>query len=167
MAFVPEAGAGAGPDAGTCSGPEATERAATLTPGICSVTLRALSIDEVVALAVRAGAPRVRIWAGTVEPAEAGQQVWDAVVEDTRRIAALAGAQGLRLAFEFHGGTLTSTVEGTLRLRHQRRRLPAQDRHGRRVASTTDHLCGLAPCGRAVRSCGEHQKWSRVAGLKR
>lgn len=161
MALVPDAGSEA-------TGP------ATLTPGICSVTLRSRSVDEVVAiaaaaglsgiewgtdvhvvdaasadrareacataglkvlslgsyyragtfgdfddvvaLAVRAGAPRVRIWAGTVEPAEAGQQDWDAVIQDSRRIAALAAAQGLQLAFEFHGGTLTSTVDGTLDL---------------------------------------------------
>lgn len=170
MEFVPDADTVAGTDAG----PDATERAAMLTPGVCSVTLRSLGIDEVVAvaaaaglagiewgtdvhvadaasadharkacaaaglkvlslgsyyragtfgdfddvvaLAVRAGAPRVRIWAGTVEPAEAEPQEWDAVVADTRRIAALAAAQDLQLAFEFHGGTLTSTVDGTLEL---------------------------------------------------
>jgi sugar phosphate isomerase/epimerase len=155
-------------------GIDPTQQVATLTPGICSVTLRSHSIDEVVAvaagaglsgiewgadvhvvdaasadharqacaaaglkvlslgsyyragtfgefddavaLAVRAGAPRVRIWAGTVEPNDAGQQLWDAVVADTRRIAALAAENGLQLAFEYHGGTLTSTVEGTLEL---------------------------------------------------
>lgn len=161
MAFAPRA--------------ESTEsRAATLIPGICSVTLRSHSIDEVaavasasglsgiewgtdvhvhdadsadrareacaaaglkilslgsyyragsfgdfddvVALAVRVGAPRIRIWAGSVEPDDADQQVWDAVVADTQRIAGLAAEHGILLAYEFHGGTLTSTVEGTLEL---------------------------------------------------
>ncbi|MGO4807731.1 sugar phosphate isomerase/epimerase family protein [Arthrobacter sp. 2MCAF15] len=155
-------------------GSDPMKQAATLTPGICSVTLRSHGIDEVVAvaagaglsgiewgtdvhvvdaasadharqacdaaslkvlslgsyyragtfgdfdhavaLAVRAGAPRLRIWAGTVEPDDAPPQLWDAVVADTRRIAALAAEYGLQLAFEFHGGTLTSTVEGTLEL---------------------------------------------------
>lgn len=72
--------------------------------------------EDIVALAVQAGAPRVRIWAGTVEPNDADQQAWDAVVQDTWRIAALAAEQGLQLAFEFHRGTLTSTAEGALKL---------------------------------------------------
>lgn len=152
-------------------------RAATITPGLCSVTLRSHSIDEVVAIAseaglsgiewgtdvhvkdadsadrareacadaglkvlslgsyyragsfdeldvfdelvalsVRAAAPRVRIWAGTVEPRDADPQLWDAVVADTKRIAELAGGQGIQLAFEFHGGTLTSTAAAALEL---------------------------------------------------
>ena len=156
------------------SGSDPIKRPATLTSGICSVTLRAHSIDEVVAvaavaglsgiewgtdvhvvdaasadharqacaaaglkvlslgsyyragdfddfddivkLAVRVGAPRVRIWAGTVEPDDADQQLWEAVVADTRRIGALASEHGLQLAFEYHGGTLTSTLQGTLEL---------------------------------------------------
>lgn len=72
--------------------------------------------DQILALSVRAGAPRVRVWAGNVEPVDANEHVWDAVVEDTRRIAGLAAEHGLELAFEFHGGTLTSTAEATLEL---------------------------------------------------
>ena len=44
--------------------------------------------DVVAALAARLGAPRIRIWAGEVEPADADEGTWDAVVGDTRRIAA-------------------------------------------------------------------------------
>lgn len=146
----------------------------TLNPGLCSVTLRAHSVDEVVSFASRAGlagiewgsdvhvpdaaaaahakkacadaglrifslgsyyragtfgdfeptlaraaglgAPRVRIWAGSLEPHEADAGTWDAVVEDTRRIAALAAGQGVDLAFEFHNRSLTATVDGTLEL---------------------------------------------------
>ncbi|OFI36721.1 AP endonuclease [Arthrobacter sp. SW1] len=146
----------------------------TLNPGLCSVTLRSRSIDEVVAIAADAGlagiewggdvhvpeaaaaarakaacaeaqlrifslgsyyragtfgefepvldvasalgAPRVRIWAGSVEPHEADAGTWDAVVEDTRRIAALAAGRGVDLAFEFHNRSLTATVDGTLEL---------------------------------------------------
>jgi len=145
-----------------------------LSPGLCSVTLRSRSIDEVVAVAAEAGlagiewgsdvhvpdadaaarakaacadaglrvfslgsyyragtfgdfeptlaiaagigAPRVRIWAGSLEPHEADAGTWDAVVEDTRRIAALAAGQGVELAFEFHNHSLTATVDGTLEL---------------------------------------------------
>ncbi len=146
----------------------------TLSPGLCSVTLRSHSVEEVVtlaagsglagiewgsdvhvpdaaaaarakracadaglrvfslgsyyragtfgdfeptlALAAGIGAPRVRIWAGSLEPHEADAGTWDAVVEDTRRIAAPAAGQGIELAFEFHNHSLTSTVEGTLEL---------------------------------------------------
>lgn len=146
----------------------------TLSPGLCSVTLRSHSVEEVVALAAKAGlagiewgsdvhvsdaaaaarakeacadaglrvlslgsyyragtfgdfettlalaagvgAPRVRIWAGSLEPNEADAGTWDAVVEDTRRIAALAAGRGVDLAFEFHNRSLTSTVDGTLEL---------------------------------------------------
>ena len=145
-----------------------------LNPGICSVTLRALGIDDVVRAAAAAGltgiewgsdvhvhdaasaayaraateaaglrvlslgsyyragsfgdfeevlvrstelgAPRIRIWAGDLGSAEAGGEHWDAVVEDTQRIAGLAGARGTGLAFEYHGGTLTDTPESTLEL---------------------------------------------------
>lgn len=146
----------------------------TLSPGLCSVTLRSHSVEEVVALAAKAGlagiewgsdvhvadaataaramkacgdaglrvlslgsyyragtfgdfestlalaagigAPRVRIWAGSLEPHEADAGTWDAVVEDTRRIAALAAGHGVELAFEFHDRSLTATVDGTLEL---------------------------------------------------
>ena len=146
----------------------------TLSPGLCSVTLRSHSVDDVAALAAEVGlagiewgsdvhvpdaaaaararkacanaglrvlslgsyyragtfgdfeatlalaagigAPRVRIWAGSLEPHEADAGTWAAVVEDTRRIAALAAGQGVELAFEFHNRSLTSTVEGTLEL---------------------------------------------------
>ncbi|MFJ6418459.1 sugar phosphate isomerase/epimerase family protein [Paeniglutamicibacter sp. NPDC091659] len=72
--------------------------------------------DVVAALAARLGAPRIRIWAGETEPADADEDTWEAVVGDTRRIAGIAAAQGLELAFEFHGGSLTSTVDSTLEL---------------------------------------------------
>ncbi|GAA2851455.1 sugar phosphate isomerase/epimerase family protein [Paenarthrobacter ilicis] len=147
---------------------------ADLTPGICSVTLRAQGIDEVVRisseaglagiewgtdvhvsdtesaaharkateeagmkvlslgtyyrvgssgdfereldLAVAAGAPRVRVWAGELGSADADQNHWDAVVADARRIADLAGQRGVAVAFEYHGNTLTDSPGTTLDL---------------------------------------------------
>ncbi|MFJ5958104.1 sugar phosphate isomerase/epimerase family protein [Paenarthrobacter sp. NPDC092416] len=147
---------------------------ADLTPGICSVTLRALEIDDVVRissdaglagiewgtdvhvkdmasaayaksateaagltvlslgsyyrtgafgdfgpildLATAAGAPRIRIWAGELGSTDATKEHWAAVVEDTRRIADLAAAVGVGLAFEYHGNTLTDSPETTLEL---------------------------------------------------
>lgn len=98
-------------------------REATLDAGLAVLSLgsyyRAGSFadfDAVVELAVRLGAPRVRIWAGERGSAESDGGLWAAVVRDTRRIADIAGGRGLDLAFEYHGGTLTDTPESTLQL---------------------------------------------------
>src|SRR4051812_22679647 len=138
-------------------------------PGLCSVTLRRLSVPEVAAVAARAGlaaiewgadvhvppgdltaadaardafpvaaygsyfrageeqdfapvvrtarrlgAPRIRIWAGRVGSAEATPEQRAAVVDGVR--AAADAADGLEVALEFHGGTLTDTAESALAL---------------------------------------------------
>lgn len=72
--------------------------------------------DEAVELAVRLGAPRIRVWAGERGSAESDGGLRAAVVRDTQRIADIAGGQGLDLAFEYHGGTLTDTPDSTLQL---------------------------------------------------
>jgi sugar phosphate isomerase/epimerase len=66
--------------------------------------------------AVLLGAPRIRVWAGAVGSAEATADQRAAVVGALRDGAGTAAAHGLALALEFHGGTLTDTVESTLRL---------------------------------------------------
>jgi 3-dehydroshikimate dehydratase len=72
--------------------------------------------DDVVQLAARLGAPRIRVWAGGQGSAEADGDARAAVVRDTRRIAEIAGGHGVEIAFEYHGGTLTDTPDSTLRL---------------------------------------------------
>lgn len=72
--------------------------------------------DGIIALALRAGAPRIRVWAGNTASQEADRRVWDAVVDDSQRIAALAAAHSLDVAFEYHRGTLTDSAETTLAL---------------------------------------------------
>ncbi|MBT2531591.1 sugar phosphate isomerase/epimerase [Arthrobacter sp. ISL-48] len=67
-------------------------------------------------LAVRLGAPRIRVWAGEHGSAQAGPDAWDAVVQDARRIAELASERSLEIAFEYHGGTLTDSADTTLQL---------------------------------------------------
>src|SRR3954471_24564793 len=138
-------------------------------PGLCSVTLRRLGVQEVAAVAERAGlaaiewgadvhvppgdlaaadaareafavasygtyfragedrdftpvvetarrlgAPRIRIWAGRVGSAKATAGQRAAVTAGVR--AAAEEAEGLELALEFHGGTLTDTAESALAL---------------------------------------------------
>ncbi|MEV7606609.1 sugar phosphate isomerase/epimerase [Paenarthrobacter sp. NPDC089322] len=72
--------------------------------------------DRVLELAIALGAPRVRIWAGGTGSAAATEEDWAAVVEDTRRIADLAAARNVAIAFEYHGNTLTDSPETTLQL---------------------------------------------------
>jgi 3-dehydroshikimate dehydratase len=61
--------------------------------------------------ALELGAPIIRVWAGGVGSRDASQGVRDQVAQDGRRIAAMAAAHGLRIACEWHGGTLTDTAE--------------------------------------------------------
>lgn len=68
------------------------------------------------ALAERAGAPRIRVWAGSVASADSAPGDLRAVVEDARRVSDVAGERGLSVALEYHGGTLTDTAEGTVKL---------------------------------------------------
>ncbi|WJK35371.1 TIM barrel protein [Solwaraspora sp. WMMA2065] len=70
----------------------------------------------VLASAVALGAPRIRIWAGTLGSAQASADERRAVVTATRAAAHLAADAGVTLAFEYHSGTLTDTAESTLRL---------------------------------------------------
>ncbi|MFV2020706.1 sugar phosphate isomerase/epimerase family protein [Micromonospora sp. LOL_023] len=70
----------------------------------------------VLASAVALGAPRIRIWAGTVGSGEASADQRHAVGHATRAAAEQAAAAGIELSFEYHSGTLTDTAESTLRL---------------------------------------------------
>jgi len=71
---------------------------------------------RVLDLATQLGASRIRVWAGELGSAGAGQEHWDAVVKDTRRIADLAAERGVAIAFEYHGNTLTDSPTTTLDL---------------------------------------------------
>jgi len=75
-----------------------------------------LSFQSVLDTAVELGAPLIRVWAGTKSSVEADATTWRTVVDDSRRIAALAAASGVVIAYEYHAGSLTDTWESTLRL---------------------------------------------------
>ena len=55
------------------------------------------------------GAPLIRVWAGKRGSADADSTYRQQVVDDLRRISGLAGAAGIAVACEHHGGTLTDT----------------------------------------------------------
>lgn len=62
------------------------------------------------------GAPVIRVWAGNLGSADADQDAFERVADDTRRICRIAGQAGLAVAFEYHGGTLTDKLDSALRL---------------------------------------------------
>ncbi|MEP6625480.1 MAG: TIM barrel protein [Acidimicrobiia bacterium] len=64
--------------------------------------------------AVGLGAPNVRVWAGFgINP---GHDDYGALIDALAECGAEAEVRGLRLGLEFHGGTPTATVAGTLAL---------------------------------------------------
>lgn len=75
-----------------------------------------LDFTTVLETALALGAPHVRVWAGRLGSAAADAAHWQRVVADARRIGALAAQAGLRVAFEFHGGTLTDSAAAAQRL---------------------------------------------------
>ncbi len=75
-----------------------------------------LAFARVLETAVTLGAPVIRVWAGPAGSADTDAVTRARVVADLDRIAALAAGAGVRIAAEFHGGTLTDTNESTAQL---------------------------------------------------
>lgn len=65
--------------------------------------------SDVLNSAAALGAPVIRVWAGTKGSHEVLAEERAAVVENARRIADLAAEAGIKIAFEYHGDTLTDT----------------------------------------------------------
>ncbi len=72
--------------------------------------------EDVVATAVELGAPTIRVWAGSKGSGDADDEYRGLVVQDSQRIAALAGKAGMTVSYEFHPGTLTDTSESAVKL---------------------------------------------------
>ena len=73
-----------------------------------------LTFEAVLESAVALGAPLVRVWAGRRGSDDADPAYRGSVVEETRRIADLAQTVGVRIAFEFHGNSLTDNNASAL-----------------------------------------------------
>jgi len=54
-------------------------------------------------------APLIRVWAGACASSNADENYRNAVIADSQRIAEVAARAGKRVAFEYHGGTLTDS----------------------------------------------------------
>lgn len=75
-----------------------------------------VAFETVLETAVELQAPVIRVWAGERGSDTADEHYRHLVVSASRRIAALAEAAGVTVAYEFHGHTLTDTHESTLQL---------------------------------------------------
>jgi sugar phosphate isomerase/epimerase len=78
-----------------------------------------LSFANVLKTAAELGAPVIRVWAGNKGSDVADDTVWESVIDDARRIAAMAAAEGIKVALEFHGNTLNDTPAASRQLWHR------------------------------------------------
>lgn len=74
------------------------------------------AFEEVLRTAVALGAPTIRVWAGKRTPEEADAAHRARVAAELVRCAELAGAEGIRVAVEFHVHTLTKTLDSAVKL---------------------------------------------------
>ena len=74
-----------------------------------------LDFKQVLASAEALGSPVIRIWAGAKGSAEYSQEERNILAEEARKIADAAAKKNIKIAFEFHGGTLTDTTESALK----------------------------------------------------
>jgi 3-dehydroshikimate dehydratase len=68
-------------------------------------------IEAVLDSAEALAAPTMRVWAGKKASADADKTYREAVKSDARRICELAAKRQLRIAFEYHGNTLTDSID--------------------------------------------------------
>ncbi|NMA95883.1 MAG: sugar phosphate isomerase/epimerase [Clostridiales bacterium] len=58
----------------------------------------------------------IRIWAGNLGSDKADEAWWKNVIQDSQRVASMAEKEGISVAFEYHGNTLTDTDKAAMRL---------------------------------------------------
>jgi len=75
-----------------------------------------LEFEPVLKTAAALGAPVIRVWAGLLGSDKATVETWNNVIDDARRASRLAASEGIRIALEFHGGTLNDTPDAARRL---------------------------------------------------
>jgi sugar phosphate isomerase/epimerase len=72
--------------------------------------------ERVLDTAVELGAPVVRVWAGTAGSEALSDEARWKIIEDLRRITALAARVMISISVELHSGTLTDTPESASQL---------------------------------------------------
>ncbi len=108
-----------------------------------------LPFRRVLDTAVELGAPSIRVWPGVKGSADVDEAGRWAVIEDLRRIAEMAGQVGVRVATEFHGGTLTDTNASANQLLvevdHPNLHTGWQPHNGEDTATCVEGLRDIAP----------------------
>ena len=74
------------------------------------------AFEPVLETAVALGARLIRVWAGDLGSALADDATRERINVESRRISELAEREDIHVAYEFHGNTLTDTLESTLQL---------------------------------------------------
>lgn len=74
------------------------------------------SFEAVLDTAAELDAPVIRVWAGNKDSDKVDDAYVQNVADDAIRIADLAQAQGIAVAFEYHGGTIADKASATLAL---------------------------------------------------
>lgn len=62
------------------------------------------------------GASTIRVWAGESGSKETSPEMRQSIIEDAKRLGALAGDAGCSISLEYHANTLTDTPESALQL---------------------------------------------------
>ncbi|MFI3206033.1 MAG: NAD(P)-dependent oxidoreductase [Clostridia bacterium] len=71
---------------------------------------------EVLDTAKALGAPIIRVWAGGKSPFDINEKEFEFLVTTLKKNCDLAKEKGIKIALEYHRGTMTQTKEGTLKL---------------------------------------------------
>ncbi len=72
--------------------------------------------EPILEAALALGAPLIRVWAGKVDTRESTLEDWTQISQRLTAATAMARDAGVKVATEFHGGTLTSSGASALRL---------------------------------------------------
>lgn len=75
-----------------------------------------LAFGAVLDSALTLGVDCVRVWAGGKGSSDADDDYWREVADDASRIDEMASKSGVSIAYEYHGGTLTDTVDAAEKL---------------------------------------------------
>ena len=75
-----------------------------------------MSFQSVLDTAIALQAPSIRVWAGRGSFEGFSEEETQHIVEETKRIAAMAGQAGIDISFEYHRNTLTETAGSARRL---------------------------------------------------
>lgn len=82
----------------------------------CGIDQENTAFEKILEIALELNAPLIRVWAGKKGSNKSSREECELVVSDSRRIADLAFAAGIRIGFEFHNGSLNDNAEATRNL---------------------------------------------------